>query len=319
MFKLLDEVRDSPPRLGGFMRTIARTILALAALGGFFPAGRAWADDNPPPDKSHFTLFNPTPDADLRSLCTDRPTKSTGTCTVDAGHWQLESDIYNVTWQSAGGVTTRTELFTNPNLKLGLTNTLDVEVNWNPWQQVTTRDRATNATTAAASGIGDVFFRAKWNLLGGDGGDVALALVPWVKAPTAPSNVGNGKVEAGLVPAIQLNLPKNWQLVIDPEVDMLANASGHGYHVNTSGLLSFSYPLIKELTGSFEIWGDKLRSSGNRDADLVRPRARLDSDQAPDFAVGWRGQSRPQQGDSEGAGLYRHLQALLSQRTARPE
>ena len=37
---------------------------------------------------------------------------------------------------------------------------------------------------------------------------------------------------------------------------MLANASGHGYHVNTSGLLSFSYPLIKELTGSFEIWGD---------------------------------------------------------------
>jgi len=235
-------------RLGAALAGAALAMIATAAL----------ADDAsapPPPDKSKFTLFNPTPDADLRSLCTDRPTKSTGTCTIDAGHWQVESDIYNVTFQTQGGVTTRTELFTNPNLKLGLTNTLDIEVNWSPWQQVTTHDHATDTTTVAA-GVGDVFVRAKWNLLGDDGGNVAFALVPWVKVPTAPSSVGNGKVEAGFIPAIQLNLPKNWQLVIDPEVDMLLNASGGGYHANTSGLLSFSYPLTKELTGSFEIWGD---------------------------------------------------------------
>jgi hypothetical protein len=91
------------------------TVALLIALAG---AGRAAADDAPAPDKSGFTAFNHTPDADLRSLCADRPSKATGTCTVDAGHWQFESDIYNVTFQTVDGVSTRTELFTNPTLKL---------------------------------------------------------------------------------------------------------------------------------------------------------------------------------------------------------
>ena len=94
------------------MRGMLIGVIGLALMG----ASAAWADDpsEPPPDKSGFTLFNPTPDGDLRSLCTDRPTKSTAPCTVDAGHWQLESDIYNFTTQTTDGVTTTTQLFTNP-------------------------------------------------------------------------------------------------------------------------------------------------------------------------------------------------------------
>ncbi len=70
----------------------------------------------PAPDKSGFTLFNPTPTADLRPLCTDRPTKSTSPCTVDAGHFQLESDLFNVTVDNEGPLTTTTWLVTNPTL-----------------------------------------------------------------------------------------------------------------------------------------------------------------------------------------------------------
>src|SRR5580700_694510 len=106
-----------------------RAAQALAALAGFLAlAGAASAQQAdqaaaPPPDKSGFTLFNPTPEADLRSFCADRPTKSTGPCTVDAGHLQFESDIANVTWATAGGVGTTSVLYTNPTLKLGVTNT----------------------------------------------------------------------------------------------------------------------------------------------------------------------------------------------------
>src|SRR5579863_4083465 len=116
-------------------------IAALVALG-VMAAGAARADPPapPPPDKSGFNLFNPPPVADLRGFCTDRPTKSTGPCTIDAGHWQVESDVYNYTRQSTGGVTTTTELFTNPTLKLGLTNTLDFEVNIAPYEQVRVHD-----------------------------------------------------------------------------------------------------------------------------------------------------------------------------------
>ena len=72
----------------------------------------------------------------LRPLCTDRPTKSTSPCTVDAGHFQLESDLFNVTVDRGGGQTTTTWLATNPTLKYGLTDRLDVEVNMAPYVSV---------------------------------------------------------------------------------------------------------------------------------------------------------------------------------------
>ncbi len=66
------------------------------------------------PGKSAFNLFDPTPDADLRSFCTDRPPKANLPCTVDAGHFQYEADIVNWTQTKYGGVTIDTALFANP-------------------------------------------------------------------------------------------------------------------------------------------------------------------------------------------------------------
>ena len=132
-----------------------RALTNCAMAVGLMAAGLARADDAPPPDKSKFTLFNPTPVADLRGLCTDRPTKSTGPCTVDAGHWQVESDVYNYTRMSVGGMTTTTELFTNPTLKLGLTNTLDFEINIAPYERIATHVSSTGVMppTPTASAI----------------------------------------------------------------------------------------------------------------------------------------------------------------------
>ena len=233
-------------------------LLGLAAAALWLAPAMARADDPapaPPPDKSGYTVFNPVPDDQLRSLCTDRPTKSTSPCTVDAGHWQVESDLYNYTEQSSDGVTTTTQLFTNPTLKLGLTNNLDFEVNIAPYEQASTHDKASGVTTTSG-GVGDLFLKAKLNLLGDDGGSVAFALEPYVKVPTAPLGVGNGAMEEGILAPIQVSLPANWQLVIDPEYDELANAIGHGQHSNISGLLSFGYPVTKTITVSLEVWGD---------------------------------------------------------------
>jgi Putative MetA-pathway of phenol degradation len=229
--------------------------VAIGALLTLF-ADVAWADTAAaPPDKSQFTLFNPTPTADLRALCADRPTKSNGPCTVDAGQWQLESDLYNVTLQTADGVTTRTELFTNPTLKLGVTDTLDLEVNIAPYELVTIHDSVAKTTTVAG-GVGDLFLRAKLNLVGDDGGNISVALFPFVKIPTAPRTIGNGAVEEGLIVPVAFNLPGNWQLTIDPEADAVANATGPGRHLNITSPLSFSYPATKTVTLFVELWGD---------------------------------------------------------------
>lgn len=229
--------------------------LAVASLAF---SGLARADDAPAapaPDKSVFTLFNPTPTDDLRSLCTDRPTKSSSPCTVDAGHWQVESDIYNWTQQTLGGVTTTTELFTNPTLKLGITNTLDFEVNIAPDERVRVHDAGVGVTTTA-NGVGDLFLRAKWSLIGDDGGSFGFALAPFIKVPTAPLSIGNGAVEGGVAGLTQFNLSNNLQLSFDPEVDVLADAVGPGRHANAIGLVSLSYPASKTVTLSAELWGD---------------------------------------------------------------
>jgi hypothetical protein len=239
------------------LRLKGRLAVAVSA-AAMATAGLAHAQQAPAPpapDKSGYTLFDPTPTADLRSFCTDRPTKSTGPCTVEAGHWQVESDLFNLTLDRSDGLDTTTWLVTNPTLKLGLTNTVDFELNIAPYEIVTVRDRATGAE-GRTTGVGDLIARLKWNLLGDDGGAVAFALNPFVKFPTASHGLGNGAVEGGLIAPLNINLPASWSLTIDPEVDVLENNAGDGRHANLSGLLSFSRPVSKQVTLSAEIWSD---------------------------------------------------------------
>jgi hypothetical protein len=227
-------------------------VLSLAA--ALTPAA-AWADPpaSPAPDKSAYTAFNPTPDALLRPLCTDRPTKSNGSCTVDAGHWQVEADVANVTIDHSGGFDTTTVLGPNPTLKLGLTNTIDAEVNFAPYVEVTTKDRATGVTTRA-TGVSDLYAKLKINLLGDDGGDLGVAIVPYVKAPTAPASIGNRAVEAGVLAPISVNLPDSWSLSIGPELDLLKDAGDNGRHLNASGVFTVNRQLSKTVTASVEVW-----------------------------------------------------------------
>jgi hypothetical protein len=207
----------------------------------------------PAPDKSAYSLLDPTPADQERAFCTDRPTKSTGACTVDAGHFQYETDLVNYTYDHEGGVTTQTLIAPDPTLKLGLTNTLDAELSIAPFQMVTMREHGRSVTQ---TGIGDLYLRLKLALAGDDGGSFAAALVPYVKAPTASAGLGNGAVEGGLIAPLIFTLPDDWSLTVDPEADVLEDSAARGEHLNVSGLLSFSRPVSKTLTFSVEAWGD---------------------------------------------------------------
>jgi len=65
----------------------------------------------------------------LTPICTDRPSKSNYACTVDAGHFQYESDLVNASSLRQGDEATTTWLILNPTLKYGLTDNVDVEAN----------------------------------------------------------------------------------------------------------------------------------------------------------------------------------------------
>jgi hypothetical protein len=57
-----------------------------------------------------------------RPYKTDRPSKTDSPYTVDAGVFQIESDVWNWTLDYEKGVRTRTWIIGNSNFKLGLTN-----------------------------------------------------------------------------------------------------------------------------------------------------------------------------------------------------
>ena len=105
-------------------------------------------------------------------------------------------------------------------------------------------------------GFGDVFFRSKINFVGNDGGDLSIAAIPYVKAPSQRALISNGAVEGGLIIPISYKLPSDLILLFDPEFDALKNISNNGRHANFTNLVNLSHPVpgIKDLTAFAEFF-----------------------------------------------------------------
>ena len=252
----------------GILGTLLVLATAASALAQNVPAAAV-----PPPDKSGYALFDPTPVDQMRTFCTDRPTKSSLPCTVDAGHFQYEADAINWSYSHSGGVTTNTYLFTNPTLKLGLTNTIDAELNIAPAERIFTKGALGKSSVG---GAGDLFLRTKFNLAGPEGGDFQLTALPFVKLPTAKPEIGNKAVEGGLIVPVSFGLPSDFTLLFDPEIDVLRNALNTGRHANFQSLANLSHALSSSITGYVELFG-----AVNDDQSGTLKQASLD------FAVSW--------------------------------
>jgi hypothetical protein len=241
-----------------YIKIVCASLVLIGAAGTMTPAAAQTAPTDPAtaPDKSSYTLFDPTPDDEMRSFCTDRPPKANLPCTVDAGHFQYEADIFNWTNSQTAGVTTNTYLFANPTLKLGLTNWSDVELNIDPLETVTTKSLL-GRQSLSVTGVGDLFLRTKVNLAGPEGGDFQAAIIPYVKIPTARPGIGDGVVEGGVIAPISFALPRDFTLLFDPEIDILRNSTSSGRHANFQFLGNLSHALSNDVTGYIELWGQE--------------------------------------------------------------
>jgi hypothetical protein len=188
---------------------------------------------------------------DETPICADRPTKSNNACAVLPGTWQLETDIFNGTFQRSGGTTTDTWLITNPTLKYGVAENWDVEANLVPYEIVRTYDAF---GTHTLDGVGDLFLKVKYDAI--PQGDVQLGFIPYVKLPTARDGIGNGAVEGGVSVPVNITLSEVWSLGFSPEFDAFKDANGEGRHFNTSQTLVVGYLLPGDLTLNAEVWGD---------------------------------------------------------------
>jgi hypothetical protein len=191
-------------------------------------------------DKSGYSLLNPTPDDEMRKFTPDRPTKGFSVRTVDAGHFQLETDIVNYTHSNDHG--TRSIQALDPTVKLGLTNWMDIEVQFNGLQSSQSFDSRSDGGILNGAGFGDVFLRTKMNLFGNDAGPAGFALIPYVKLPSSAPVISNGAVEGGLIAPLALR-PDDFIITLMTEVDVLRTANGNGRYANFVNLVGVSHPI----------------------------------------------------------------------------
>lgn len=233
-------------------------------------------------DKSGYTLFDPTPPHLMRPLSSDRPDVTESPYTVDAGHFQIELSFFEYARDAGGAVK---ELDILPfNLKVGLTNNVDLQLMVTPFVDVDTEfGRPFGGTfRSSESGFGPVELRAKINLWGNDGGgapfdlpsnfsertrerfgDSALAVMPYVRFPTGEEELGFAdEVEFGVMVPFQTPLNEDWVLGLMAELAFARPPDDNGTDVELVHTASFSRDLGGRLGGYGEYIG--VVSSGNR-------------------------------------------------------
>lgn len=194
---------------------------------------------------------SPVAAADDQPICADRPSKSTGPCTVPVGKWQIETGLVDWSRDNSDGMRTDTTVWGSSGIKYGVSGNADLELWVTPLETLSIHDGAAHEHH---SSFGDVLLRAKYRL-SADDARVSIALDPFVKLPTANHEIGNGKVEGGLLVPVQVPVGKGpLTLSLDPELDLLADEDGHGRHLATQQVVNLGVQVNEKLSFSAELW-----------------------------------------------------------------
>ena len=214
-----------------------------------------FADPNPTPtpDKSQYTLFNPTPIDLRRPYNTDRPSKTDSPFTIDAGVFQIESDVANWTLDYEHSKRVRTWITGNTNFKLGLTNWMDLQVF--PQFYVNTRTSGpASGKPVEHDGFGDTTVRLKINLLGNDGGKLVIGFLSSLKIPTNTGDTGNHVWEPGFELPVSYSLPLGFTLFAQTRIDILDKARSSNMQVQWQNPIGLSRTLVGNLSGYVEFY-----------------------------------------------------------------
>ncbi|AIZ64807.1 hypothetical protein PK28_16025 [Hymenobacter sp. DG25B] len=200
--------------------------------------------------KRGYTLLRPTPTALLRPLSTDRPDVTESAYTLDAGHFQLESELLRFTRQRENGRLQEQEIALNHiNLKMGLSRTTDIEavIETYTWQ----KDKSIGEVQRR-QGFGDLTLRLKRNVWGNEGGTTALALLPFITLPMG-QEVGDKAVEGGLATPFVWQLPADWTLGSQLKASLLHDEDAKEHFLELAPSITAGHDIYRSLAGFAEV------------------------------------------------------------------
>lgn len=219
-------------------------------------------------EKSRYHLFNPTPQDQMREFVTDRPDKTESPISVDAGHFVIETDILNYTREKTDTTIIETTYWGLPNLKLGLNNWIDIQFVLEAFRINRTVDTSAN-TVDRRQGYGNSTVRLKMNMWGNDEGDTALAIMPYIIAPTSQSGLAHNFWEGGIIVPVSAQLPNGWSLGVMLQYDHKRNGASDGYHPQFITSVTTGHDLVGDLAFYVEVWNQSKNDAGSRPATTL--------------------------------------------------
>lgn len=209
--------------------------------------------------KSAYTLFNPTPASFLREFTTDRPDTTESPFTVDAGHIQFETGLfsYSKSHPDSAGTVNRSYEYGTTNLRIGLTNAIELSVIYAPYgiEKFSSPDPTARGRF---SGSGDLTVRAKLNFWGNDKfnnpGDTAFGLLPFVIIPTDKGNgVSSDFTQGGIIFPFAIKLSEKFDLGVNGGVQWIHNDDAPGYHKEYLATASLGYQWNEKVSTYYEV------------------------------------------------------------------
>lgn len=170
---------------------------------------------------------------DARPLTTDRPDATESPYTVAPGRVQLEISAADYTRDknnpARDGTRTETWSLLPLNVRIGLTESTELQLVYEPHIIERVKDRALGTTTTER-GAGDLTLRYKLNLANNQAdGSPAWGLMPYVKLPVADDALGNGNLEGGLIVPFAMDLSGGWGFGAMTELAVVRNAADTGH------------------------------------------------------------------------------------------
>lgn len=236
-------------------------VRAISAIAGLALWSASAVSAEAADEKSQYTVFNPTPVRLLRELSTDRPDMTENPFTVDAGRVQVETTLfgYSRSRPDADSAVTDTYEIGTTNVRIGLTNSSEVDVIWQPYGVV--RIHTPDPVVATRkSGVGGLEVRTKVNLWGNDTfekpGATALGLLPYISVPTDRGNgISPDSVEGGFILPFAIKLTDKFDLGLNAGVNLVHNDDTAGYHPEYLTSASLSYGWTEQLSSYYEVAG----------------------------------------------------------------
>ena len=194
-----------------------------------------------------------------RDLSTDRPGKTESPYTVETGGFQFELNLGNLSFQNTELYDSRTLNVRHGSfggiLKYGLASDIDLQfvVGYEGVSSWIEGEPAHAVQSKFPSlGIADPGLRLKINLAGNDGGDPAVALMPYIFIPVGEKQATADDWQGGLIIPAALGTGSALDFGFMLELDVLADEEGHHPEFVSSATTAFD--LSRNLGAYFELF-----------------------------------------------------------------